>query len=188
MAILVNSVNVVSDVVVEPVSLTDAKNWMRITNYTTDDTLIQELIQSARKHIEFLCGVSFASKVLKSNIETTGSVPYVWMIDVPYGPLKCVNEIKWKTGFNQYQILVKNDDYEIIGDKIWLYEQGNYIITYEAGYSLLPEDIKNDILTLIAWMYQNRGKNFKGDQASALLKEYPTWDGLNYHQYKKVVI
>jgi hypothetical protein len=188
MAIILNSVNIVSDVVVEPVSLTDAKNWLRITNYTSDDTLIQELIQAARKHIEFLTGVSFASKVLKCNIDLSGTIPGVWMIDVPYGPLICINEIKWKTGFNLYETLVKNDDYELIGNKIWVYNSGNYTITYQAGYSSLPEDIKSDILTLVAWSYENRGKKFQGDSRGILLKEFPTWDGLNYHQYIKNVI
>lgn len=187
MAIIVNSVNVVSDVVVEPVSLTDAKTWMRIS-YDTDDNLIQELIESARKHIEALTSVSFATKVLRANVELTGSIPGAWMVDVPYGPLICINELKWKTGFNMYETLVKNDEYELIGGKIWLYSAGNYIITYQAGYSSLPEDIKSDILTLVTWSYENRGKKFQGDAKAGLLKEFPTWDGLNYHQYKKVVI
>ena len=187
MAIYINNVAVVSDVVVEPVSLTDAKNWMRIT-YTDDDSMIKELIQSARKHIEFLTSVSFGSKVLKANIELTGTIPGVWMVDLPYGPMVCVNEVLWKTGFNMHETLVKNDDYEIIGNKLWFYSEGNYTITYQAGYSSLPEDIKSDILTLVAWSYENRGKKFQGDANSGLMKEYPNWDGLNYNQYKKVVI
>lgn len=186
MAIIVNSVNVVTDVVVEPVSLTDAKKWMRIS-YDTDDTMIQELIEGARKHIEKLTSVSFANKVLRTDIELTGSVPSVWMIDVPYSPLICINEIKWKTGFNTYQTLVKNDDYELIGGKIWLYNAGNYIITYQAGYTSLPEDIKSDILALVAWSYENRGKQMNAD-TKTIPTQYPYWDGLNYHQYKKVVI
>jgi hypothetical protein len=51
----------------------------------------------------------------------------------------------------------------------------------------MPDDIKNDILTLVAWSYENRGKKFIGDSRTSL-SQYPTWDGLNYHQYKKVVI
>jgi hypothetical protein len=187
MAIYINNVAVLSDVVVEPVSLTDAKNWMRIS-YTDDDSMIKELIQSARKHIEFLTSVSFGSKLLKANIELTGTIPGVWMVDLPYGPMICVNEVKWKTGFNQFETLVKNDDYEIIGNKLWFYYEGNYTITYQAGYSSLPEDIKSDILTLVTWSYENRGKKFKGDQTTGTLSEFPKWDGLNYHQYKKVVI
>ena len=84
--------------------------------------------------------------------------------------------------------MVKNEDYEVIGGKIWLYTAGNYIIKYQAGYGTLPDDIRSDILTLVAWSYENRGKNFKGDASASGVKEYPNWDGLNYHQYKKVVI
>lgn len=187
MAIIVNSVNIITDATVEPITLAEAKEWMRIS-YDTDDVIIAELIIGARKHLELLCGVSFVTKVIKSNIELTGSVPNVWMVDVPYSPLIAVNELKWKTGFNMYETLVANDDYEIIGGKIWLYSYGNYIITYQAGYTITPQDIINDMLTLISWTYQNRGKNFKSDQNASAFKEYPTWSGLNYNQYKKVVI
>jgi hypothetical protein len=45
----------------------------------------------------------------------------------------------------------------------------------------------SDILTLVAWSYQNRGKNMNADPASSI-SQYPYWDGLNYHQYKTVVI
>jgi len=115
MAIYIDGITVIADAVVEPVSRTDAKNWMRITDYTSDDTLIDELITSAR----------------------------------------------------------------------WFYAAGTYEITYQAGYGDLPADLENDILTLVAWMYENRGKKF---QKSDAIKDYPNWDGLNYHQYKKVVI
>lgn len=187
MAILVNSVTIINDVVSEPVSLTDAKNWMRITNYTSDDSMIRELLQSARIHIEKLCGRSLASKTLKANISLTGSIPSVWMVDLPYSPLVCVTEVKRKTGMNTYDILTENEDFEVIGGKIWFYIAGIYSIKYEAGYSPLPEDLKNDILTLTAWMYENRGKAMNADNAPAP-SQYPNWDGMNYYQYKQVLI
>jgi hypothetical protein len=46
MAIYINGVTIVADAVVEPVSLTDAKNWMRI-DYTSDDSLIQGLLNAS---------------------------------------------------------------------------------------------------------------------------------------------
>ena len=188
MAIYINEITVVADAVVEPVSRTDAKNWMRITDYTSDDTLIDELITSARKHIEKLTGLSLANKKLKAYIELTGEVPEVWMVDVPYGPLLCVDEVKYKIGLNNWDVIEANLDYEKIGTKLWFYAAGNYEITYQAGFSDVPADLENDILTLVAWMYQNRGKAFQGSAREGLMKEYPNWDGLNYHQYKKVVI
>ena len=186
MAIYINTIQVIADAVVEPVSLTDAKNWMRI-EYTTDDTMIQNLLEGARKHIEKLTNLSLVNKKIRVNLDLTGSVPEVWMVDLPYGPVVCIDEVKYKTGLNTYDTLTKNDDFEVIGGKVWFYAQGNYTITYEAGYGTLPEDLASDILTLTTWSYENRGKKMNADVRSSVV-EYPKWDGLNYHQYKKVVI
>lgn len=187
MSVIINSVSILSDSLVEPISLTDAKSWMRIT-YNEDDTLINDLISSSREHIEKLTGCSFVNKIIRTNLSLNGYQPNVWMVDMPYSPLICVDEVKLKTGINTYDILVKDDDYEVIGGKVWLYNIGNYSIKYQCGYSSAPDDIKSDILTLVAWSYENRGKKFQGDAKAGSLKEYPNWDGLNYHQYKKVVI
>jgi len=186
MAIFIDGITIVSDASVEPVSRTDAKNWMRI-DYTTDDGLIDELITSSRKHIEKLTGLSLANKKIKANIELTGEVPSVWMVDLPYGPVLCIDEAKYKTGINDWTILDINEDYEKIGGKLWFYGGGYYEVTYQAGYGDLPSDLENDILTLVSWMYENRGKNMNADP-KASISQYPYWDGLNYHQYKKVVI
>jgi uncharacterized phiE125 gp8 family phage protein len=186
MAIYINGTAILADGVVEPVSLTDAKNWMRI-DYTSDDTLIQSLINASRIHIEKLTGVAFVNKLLKSYIQTTGFEPSVWMVDLPYGPVICIDSVKIKTGINSWESLTKNDDYEVIAGKLWLYTQGNYEVQYQSGYSSVPEDIASDILALVAWQYENRGKKMNADP-QALISQYPNWDGLNYHQYKKVVI
>ena len=50
----IDGITILADAVVEPVSLTDAKNWLRITNYDTDDELISSLVNGARVHIEKL--------------------------------------------------------------------------------------------------------------------------------------
>jgi hypothetical protein len=186
MAIYINGVTIVADAVVEPVSLTDAKNWMRI-DYTSDDSLIQSLLNASRVHLEKLTGLSFVNKLIRTNFELTGYVPSVWMVDLPYGPLVCVDELKIKTGMNTYNTMTKNEDYEIIGGKLWLYTQGIYSALYQGGFGTLPEDLADDILALTAWQYENRGKKMNADP-KGLISQYPNWDGLNYHQYKKVVI
>jgi uncharacterized phiE125 gp8 family phage protein len=186
MAIYINGTTILADGVVEPVSLTDAKNWMRI-DYTSDDTLIQSLINGSRIHIEKLTGVAFVNKLLKTYIQLTGFEPSVWMVDLPYGPVICIDSVRIKTGINSWETLTKNEDYEVIAGKLWLYTQGNYEIQYQSGYSSVPEDIANDIMALVAWQYENRGKKMNADP-QALISQYPNWNGLNYHQYKKVVI
>lgn len=49
--------------------------------------------------------------------------------------------------------------------KLWFYGGGYYEVTYQAGYDLLL-DLENDILTLVAWMYENRGKKMNADPKS----------------------
>jgi hypothetical protein len=186
MAIYIDGITIVNDAQVEPVSLTDAKNWMRI-DYNTDDDQINDLITASRVHLEKITGMGFVNKVYRVNAELTGTVPHVWMVDLPYGPLICIDEVKYKTGINQYTTLTKNVDFEIIGGKLWLYEQGSYQIKYQGGYGTLPEDLQTDMLTLVAWSYENRGKHMNADPKQSI-SQYPFWDGLNYHQYKKVVI
>ena len=159
---------------------------MRI-DYTTDDNLIDDLIVAARLHLEKLTSRSLTNKLLKASIQCSGTIPEVWMVDLPYSPLNCVDEVKYKTGMNTYDILTKNEDYEIIGGKIWLYAKGYYEIKYQAGYGTLPEDLQNDILTLVSWMYENRGKKMNADPKQSI-SQYPFWNGLNYHLYKTVVI
>ena len=109
------------------------------------------------------------------------------MVDLPYSPIICIDEVKIKEGMNDFQLLTKNDDYEVIGGKLWLYIRGNYNILYQAGYGTIPQDLKNDILTLVSWMYENRGKKMNADPKQSV-QQYPMWEGLNYHQYKQVVI
>lgn len=182
MAIYIDGITILADAVVEPISRTDFKNWARI-DYTTDDDLIDDLITSARLHIEKLTGRSLTNKLIKCDIECTGTQPQVWMLDLPYNPLNCVDEVKYKTGMNTYDILTKNEDFEIIGGKVWLYASGYYQIKYQAGFGSLPEDLQTDVLTLVLWSYENRGKKMTADP-SGIVSRYPYWDGLNYHQYK----
>lgn len=187
MAIYIDGITILGDAVVEPVSRTDAKSWMRV-QYDDDNNIIDNLLTAARVHIEKLTGLSLVNKLYKANIELTGEVPNVWMVDVPYGPLLCVDSVKMKTGMNLWQTLTEDEEYEVIGGKLWFYSRGYYEIEYQTGFSTLPQDLATDILTLVTWSYENRGKKFQGDAVANLVKQYPNWDGLNYHQYKKVVI
>jgi uncharacterized phiE125 gp8 family phage protein len=183
----IDGITILADAVVEPVSLTDAKNWMRITNYDTDDVMIVDLLSAARVHIEKLTNCSLVNKSVRINVELTPQSQGFWILDVPYGPLGCVDEVKIKTGMNTYEVLTKNTDFEVIGGKIWIYTAGIYVIKYQCGFSTIPEDLATDILTLTAWSYENRGKKMNNDPRNRMT-EFPSWDGLNYHQYKKVVI
>ncbi|MDE2099259.1 MAG: head-tail connector protein [Patescibacteria group bacterium] len=58
----------------EPVSISEAKNWLRIdSGFTADDSLIQGLIQEAREHIERVTGRCLARRTGRMVLD---SMPY----------------------------------------------------------------------------------------------------------------
>jgi hypothetical protein len=175
------NVTVVSDLVSEPLSLTEAKKWMRIEEFTSDDTLITDLIKGTRNHLEKFTGLSFGSKTLR----TTMTIKAMEWVEIPYGPVNTITLVeKYDESDNAFSAYT---DYVNFESKIKLYEEGIFRITYTAGFSSLPEDLKTDLKVLVAWQYKNRGIDF-GASATETIKEYPHWNLLNSRHYRKVVI
>jgi hypothetical protein len=176
-----------SDSDIEPISLTDMKNWMRVRD-NADDSLISSLITSARKNIENRISGAITNQRYKSVFELFGENRDRWIVSLPYGSIDCDPVVKMKNGINDYTILVKNTDYEVIGNKLWLYNMGVYDVEYDCGMAQVPDDLLNDIYTLVTWFYDNRGKKMNADPKGNRLAEYPNWEGLNYHRYNRVPI
>lgn len=178
----------ISDSATEPVSLTEMRNWMRLDpTDTSDDSLIMELISAARQHIENLASLTIVGKVYSTSFEVSGTNHPQWIIKLPYGPLVSVNSVKYQEGINSFSTLVLDSDYEVYDGKLLIYKQGNYRVEYSTGFGSIPYDLKNDVMTLTAWMYENRGKMLNIDN-KAKAGMFPFWEGLNYHQYKNVMI
>jgi uncharacterized phiE125 gp8 family phage protein len=174
-------VSILTDLVAEPVSLTEAKLWMRINDFTSDDTLITELIKSTRKHLEKFTGLSFGTK----EIECTLKVDQL-NFELPYSPVQSVISVEKWTG-EDWEILVADTDYFVIDDTIEVYLKGKYRVNYQAGFTALPEDLKTDIKVLVAWQYENRGLKFAQTADNSLMM-YPHWNLLNSRLYRKIVI
>jgi uncharacterized phiE125 gp8 family phage protein len=175
------NVTVLNDLVSEPVSLTEAKAWMRIKEFTDDDSLISELVKGTRKHLEKFTGLSFGTKSLRATL----TLPDDWM-EIPYGPVTAIASVfRWDEGAGEFQAYT---DYKSFESRIKVSSKGIYRITYTAGFVPLPEDLQTDIKVLVAWQYQNRGINFGTEAEADGLREYPHWNLLNARQYRKVVI
>ena len=174
-------VNIITDFVAEPVSTTEAKLWMRINDFTSDDTLITELVKSTRKHLEKFTGLSFGTKTIEAvmNVDLPS-------FELPYSPVQSVTSVEKWSG-TEWETLVLGEDYFVIEDNIEVYSQGKYRVNYQAGYTELPEDLKTDIKVLVAWQYENRGLKF-AQTADNSLTMYPHWNLLNSRLYRKIVI
>jgi hypothetical protein len=173
-------VEVISDMVSEPVSLTEIKNWLRIKDFTDDDTLLIELGKSTRRHLEKFTGLSFGIKTLESIVDVDRE-----QVELPYSPVSSVSSVYELSATNDWE-LVDVDDYRVIGDVLKI-RNGCFKVTYQAGFISLPEDLKTDIKVLVAWQYKNRGLNFEADRQMDI-REFPHRNLLNSRLYKKVVI
>ena len=141
----------------ETVTLTTAKEWLRVTSDDEND-LITDLITIARKRVETYSSRSVISKrvTLTAFLDTT--------IPLPYAPILNIVSVKFlqgqiiNTGANDWDTL-DADEYMTIGfnDKHFKpYKAGIYEIVYNTNDN---DDLglKMDLKRVLLWMYENRG-------------------------------
>lgn len=176
-------IKIVSDLTTEPVSLSDAKLWMRIADYTSDDTLITSLIKSSRILLEQFTGLSFGTKTIEATFDITNEA------DIPYSPLQSMTSV-YRRDNNTWTLMTNNVDYWILNDSIKVAFPGLYKLTYQAGYASLPESLKTDIKVITAWQYENRGLKFQSNTVGQNLSadQYPFINLLNSRNFRKTVI
>lgn len=137
--------------VTEPVTLTEAKAWIKVADsYTDDDTIITALIVTARTMLEKYLSISIASKtytvVLKSEMG--------WM-ELPYCPFISLTSAADSDG----DALTNGTDFEMDGEAFKrLITPYDYIkLVYVAGYSTVPQALKDAIKMQAGFMYEHRG-------------------------------
>ena len=85
----------------EPVTLTEAKLWLKLDSDTTDDALLTELISAARKVFEQLTGRSLIDTVWRAEWDglprsgTYAGAPVSREIELPRAPLKASSPVAW---------------------------------------------------------------------------------------------
>lgn len=159
-------VKIVTDVVTEPVSLVDAKAFLKV-GYADDDAIITSMIKSARQLLEKMLNISIAAKTMKVTFTHDGCYEY----QIPYGPVGAISEAKFKYDVED-TAEITTTSYTLIGDEFKQFKgnSGWWTITYAAGYATAPDAIKQGILKQIAWMYENRGDNAGNGQVNPDVK------------------
>jgi|APGre2960657404_1045060.scaffolds.fasta_scaffold03648_2 uncharacterized phiE125 gp8 family phage protein len=151
---------VITDLATEPVTVQEAKNYMRISN-NEEDTLIGELITSARQRLEGFTNRSFGTKTLKVRWNELNG----WQ-ELPYSPIQSITS-------------VVNDDltaltYESKGLEVKQIEAFSFdgvIVQYVAGFTTLPKALKEAILKEVSTSYENRENYILADSATILSNE-----------------
>ena len=150
-------IEILTDLTTEPVTLQEAKDYMRISSESEND-LIEELITSARERIEKYTGLSLGLKTLKA----------YWFYfhvaaEIPYGPVTAINsvvddndvELEYTARGLQYKTLEA-------------YSTQGLAIEYEAGFAVCPKGLKLAILKQVSTDYENRENYSIYDQAYEL--------------------
>lgn len=159
---------IVTDISVEPVTLTEVKSWLRITT-SEQDTLLTLLITAARKAMEKYTASTYAQKTIHA---TWVEIPGDWILNLPYGPHISVDAVYLIDEEGTETLKTLNSDYYVYGDqdliialsKVWTTSQSlqySARVEYKAGYGhanteTLPDELKLAILKQIATDYEMR--------------------------------
>lgn len=160
-------VKITTDLVTEPVSVAEQKAYSRFT-LSDDDTIIGELITSARQRLEKWTGRSFGSKSITAYWQTFSKE-----VELPYSPVISITSVK-----TIYQgtetALTSGDDYYTTGldlkilnfvnivQRRWGVTKTSLEVQYTAGYTALPKALKEAILKEVNTAWLNR-ENFMTD-------------------------
>jgi uncharacterized phiE125 gp8 family phage protein len=174
----VQDVQVTQELVMEPVTLTEAKLWMKI-GFSDDDSVISGLITTARTLLEKHTGLSLGSKTIRTMIDVCDD----W-VDLPYGPVATITSVSEILVDGTTEALTVDDDYVLVNRRLRMFNPGLYSIVYTTEQTV-PEGLKSDIYRLVAYMYQNRGIQFESEDSIA---KFPDWNSLSANYYAKVVI
>lgn len=177
------SLTIVTPPAEEPVTLTEAKNHLRV-DLTDDDSLISALIVAAREHAEAITRRAFITQTLKLSMDAfpVNNGP----IYVPMPPLQSVNSLKYFNTGGVEQTLTEGTDYLVDNesepgritpapDTGWPATQNRpnaVSVEFVAGFgdaSKVPQGIKQAILLMVGHWYENReGVTMQGNNAGEL--------------------
>lgn len=144
---------IITDVSKDWLTTVDVKEALRIS-YDDDNMLLKDIINAARKSIEKYCSISIGTQTLRTTIDCIGWDEY----EIPYGPVQTLTTVKIKEN-NTY---VTSNEYTTDGQEYYTfipYLTGRWQLTYSAGYSTIPSDLKNYWMRLVAYYYENRGES-----------------------------
>jgi uncharacterized phiE125 gp8 family phage protein len=149
------------------VSLPEAKEWLKLADDTTEDTLLTSLILAVTQECEAYSGLSFITRTRTVKL-TSFSGRDVFL---PYGPVTSITSIAYVDSDDANQTVDSADytlDIESGLSKVRITESwpttnlilNNVTITYVAGYAdaaSVPEVIKTAIKKRLSFHYEKRG-------------------------------
>lgn len=147
------SLSRVTDLGIEPITIDEAKTQLRVT-FADDDMEITALITKARKYVENYCNIS----IVTQRIQVIACLVDNW--ELPYGPVITIESVQDSAGFTgsgPVTFANTTTDWAYIGGLFGRFYGYQYKIVYTAGMTC-PADLKDAILQVVTFLYENRGK------------------------------
>lgn len=163
-------VSLVTDAEVEPVTVQEVKDNLRVTD-TDEDSLIAGLITSARMIVEQITRRSLINKTYDLYLD---AFPASEVIELPFPPLSSVTSVKYYDQDNQLQTLgasnYQTDNRSAPGrivlteDGAWPLTEGDkvnaveirFIAGYGASAAAVPNPIRLAIIHLVSHWFEHR--------------------------------
>ena len=158
----------------EPVSVGEAKQFLRI-DHNVEDDLLSHLIQTARSMVESYTQRGLCNQVWR--LTTTKRA----VIDLPRSPflrLSAEPQIVGLAAVLDYKLVSYYDRARLLfesGDMFWQKLQVDFVVGYGEERGSVPPALCQAILWLVADLYQNRGvegKGLGGNKIRGLLQPY----------------
>jgi len=155
-----------------------------------DDTRLEAIISSVSQLVKTYCGNSLVDyvtidKVENINIEFAGA-----KIQTTESPILSVTSVQEKkAGADSYNTLVVDTDYHVDTEtdtivrlisgreKFWEVGYGTVKLTYSAGYSSLPADLKLAVCDLVTYYFKSEHKERRTIQGAT--QQNPAAGGKN---------
>lgn len=177
---------VITPPTIEPVTLTEAKMHLRLTE-DDEDIWINNKISAAREYCENYCGQAFATQTIEMYMYAFPRFGF----PLSRGSVQSITSIKYKD-YMGVESTLASTDYIVDTDsdagavvlaygKAWPsftpYPINPIKVTYVAGMTEVPKTIKQAMLLLIGYWYANRESDANkgtdpGSTVKALLSQY----------------
>lgn len=141
------NLKVITETTKEPILLDDVKQFLRI-DYDEDDFILQTMVSAAREYAETFTRRSIANKTYELTINS-----YVDRISLANPPFVNIDTVIDSNGETIDHKVIEEYERAIIAFNSF-YETAK--VTYQAGYDVVPNTIKQAMLILISHFYENR--------------------------------
>ena len=177
----------------EPISREVVKQQLKIEqDESEEDALIDFKIQMAREHVEDLTGLSL---ITQTRVIKLDCFPYCDTIALTHGPIQEVTSVQYYGVNDELQTLSASDYWfhqsasegSIQIKNTWPAtgtRKGAVVITYVAGFGDGGEDVpmklREAILVVLTWLFENRDAPVPANLVDALIGSYITTQDVSY--------